>query len=187
MNTNIEKQKQIADELLSKLEAIDPYLIVAGGAPRDWWFGKEATDIDVFLHVPEGRPHNYIKKQFNALGLSVESVKTGESLPDNYKMNPDLKCVFNISGYSTPVQVMVMRTPTFHSVLPKFALSICMAWYKDGKIRTDKHFNTSVKYNVIYRCNELYNNEHQYLQKIVDKFPEHKYYSSYQQFLESLV
>ena len=99
---------------------------------------KEATDIDVFLYVPEWRPRKYIKKQFNALGLSVESIKTGESLPNNYKMNPDLICVFNISGYSTPVQVMVMRTPTWESVLPKFALSICMTWYKDGKIETDK-------------------------------------------------
>lgn len=183
----ITKQKAIADEVLSKLEAIDPFVIVAGGAPRDWWYGKEATDIDVFLHIPADRAQKHMKKQFSALGLNVVSVKTGEFLPDNYKMNPDLVAVFNVAGYDTPVQVMVMRTPTFTSVLPKFALSVCMAWYKDGKIRTDKHFDNSVKHKVIYRRNEVYNNEHQYVKKILGKFPEYKYYSSYQEFLETLI
>lgn len=33
---SVNKQKKLADKILDKLFLIDPYSIVAGGAPRDW-------------------------------------------------------------------------------------------------------------------------------------------------------
>ena len=50
----IEDQKAIADELLAKIELIDKNAILAGGAPRDWWAGVEANDLDFYLYfIPE--------------------------------------------------------------------------------------------------------------------------------------
>lgn len=52
MQTKIDYQKSVADIVLSKLELLDRYCIIAGGAPRDWYLGMEATDIDVYLYYP---------------------------------------------------------------------------------------------------------------------------------------
>lgn len=196
---NIAKQKQIADEVLQKLEAIDPFCIVAGGAPRDWYFGKEASDIDVFVHVPV-RTQKILSKQLKALGFGVSSEKRGEDLPANYKMNPHLISVCNIDNYDTPVQVMFMNEPTFQSVIPMFALSICKAWYKGEDIQrykskgevqtgvqTTKDFDLSVKFKSVFKCSDLYNNEHKYLKKILAKFPDYKYYESKSKFIDNVV
>ena len=48
MNT-IEQQKLVADKVLNQLYLICPEAIVAGGAPRDWYLGKPANDIDVYF------------------------------------------------------------------------------------------------------------------------------------------
>ena len=42
----VESQKQLADEILLKISMYDPYVIVAGGAPRDWWMGRQAAAIN---------------------------------------------------------------------------------------------------------------------------------------------
>ena len=44
---SIVKQQLTANDILSKLEIIDPYVILAGGAPRDWYFGDECRDLMV--------------------------------------------------------------------------------------------------------------------------------------------
>lgn len=49
MKTVLE-QKDIARELLCKLEITDPNCILAGGAPRDWWFDKVANDLDFYVY-----------------------------------------------------------------------------------------------------------------------------------------
>lgn len=180
----IETQKQIAREVLHKLEAIDPYCILAGGAPRDWKLGREASDLDFFLYVPH-RPNWAVKKQLECLGLVVAQVKAGDNLPINYKLNPFLTCVYDIRyGVDVPIQVMVMNEPTFKSVVPTFALSICQAWWKGGDVQVTKDFLLSEKHRVIYKTNELYNNEHHYLEKILAKFPDYRYYQSKLEFLE---
>ena len=45
----IDTQKYIATELLHILECVDPCAILAGGAPRDWYFNKPANEFR-FLH-----------------------------------------------------------------------------------------------------------------------------------------
>lgn len=47
----IEHQKFVADTILYKLFPIDPYCICAGGAPRDWYLGKVASDLDIFIYT----------------------------------------------------------------------------------------------------------------------------------------
>lgn len=48
---NIQKQKQITDEVLEKIRKfVSPNALVAGGAPRDWSHNKEAKDIDLYFN-----------------------------------------------------------------------------------------------------------------------------------------
>lgn len=47
---DIVEQKQIASILLRKLEVLDLWCIVAGGAPRNWLGGQLARDLDIYIH-----------------------------------------------------------------------------------------------------------------------------------------
>lgn len=114
------------------------------------------------------------------VGIEPESHKAGHNLPEWYKKNPDLRCVYNCSVQGVPVQIMVMLKPTFRSVLPNFPLSICKVWYKNYEIVADKEFKRSIAHHVIVKTSEIYNNADAYIKKIVDKFPGYKYYSSWE-------
>lgn len=177
-NTDIiSNQQHVADTILEKLFPIDPYCIVAGGAPRDWHLGKPASDIDVFFYCGQ-HTLNTIHDMLVCAGISYEELKLGGTIPEWYKHNPHLKGVYCLVVSGVKVQLMRMDEPTFESVLPQFPLSICHAWYKDGVIHTEKPFLRSIKHKAIYKTNTIYNNEHEYVKKILTKFPEYKYYDA---------
>jgi hypothetical protein len=182
MSYLIDSQRVVADEILHMMYLIDPYCIVAGGAPRDWYFGKEATDIDLFFHCPQASTQATMEEMLKRAGFKVTTVKDGENIPDWYKKNPCLQTVYETGIDGVKVQLLRMNKPTWNSVIDKFPLSICKAWYKNGKIVLEKDFVRSVKFEAIYKTNMIYNNEHQYIQKVLAKFPQYKYYQS----LESL-
>jgi hypothetical protein len=46
---NVQEQKEISAEVLMALKCIDCDAIIAGGAPRNWYFGELARDIDCYL------------------------------------------------------------------------------------------------------------------------------------------
>ena len=45
----IERQKDLSKELLLEISEYFDYALVAGGAPRNWTFGKTANDIDIYV------------------------------------------------------------------------------------------------------------------------------------------
>lgn len=46
MILTVDEQKEIADEVLIKIENMDRNCIIIGGAPRDWFTSK----LDVMIH-----------------------------------------------------------------------------------------------------------------------------------------
>lgn len=176
--SRIEKQKRVADIILEKLTAVDPYAIVAGGAPRDWYFNKEATDIDVYIHVSLNVLNKDVKRQIEVCGFTVLSEKDGKNIPEDYKLNPNIRTVINTTLEGEDIQIMVMLKPTFDSVVDKFAVSLSKIWYKNGKVNITKDFEISVKHSVMYKCSDLYGDSHKYIQKLKNKFPEFKYFAS---------
>ena len=183
----IQKQMEVADDVLDKLYLIDPYAILAGGAVRDWYFNKEASDLDIFFYSPQSKTMSVMDSLLLKAGLQIDFVKAGKSIPDWYKKNPDLKCIYEMTINNTKVQLIRMTRPTFRSVVTNFPLSICDAWYKNGESHYGKHFTRSNEHNCIYKTNEIYADEHQYIQKILAKFPDMKYYDSFTKFAESMI
>jgi hypothetical protein len=186
---SIEKQIKIADEIMEKLETFDPTCILAGGAPRDWYFGNLATDLDFFVHWRpdfEGQKWRY-RVQLEKLGFKVTQ-KTGEGLPENYRRNPHLITVFEFKYKGEVIQVMFMDEKTFNCVVKLFPFGICQAWYKrhfvdDGignvwnssGIQTSTEFEWSVKHKTLRLINDLYNDADGYIEKIRSKFPDYDY------------
>jgi len=181
MNKNtIEYQKIIADEVMGKLETFDPTCILAGGAPRDWYFGNLATDLDFFVYFrPDFTSQIWrYSKLLKTLGFNMKRKGTdlAERIPADYKQNPNLICVYEQEYKSVKIQVMFMNEKTFTSVIPRFPFGICQAWYKPGYgINTSAKFDYSAKHKLLILLNDLYNDADGYVEKIRSKFPDYDY------------
>lgn len=179
----IRQQKFIADKVLHAIEGFDPTCIVAGGAPRDWWLGREASDIDLFFHYREGGTAREVKTLLErAIGKSVSRLGT-DRFSEEYKVNKDLKTVWEAEIEGMRVQFMEMSIPTW-TVVDHFPLTICKAWYKHGCVQAYPEFKKSVEGMFIIKTNELYLDGSRYLNKIKGKFPDFKYYSNYEEFFQ---
>jgi len=184
MTKTIQKQMEIADKILDKLETFDPTCILAGGAPRDWYFGKLATDLDFFVYFRPDLQLIYINQILKGIGFGNFQVKGSSDIPENYKRNPHLLYVFEGEFCGEVVQIMFMDSPTFGCVVDLFPFGICQAWYKgqycvDYFTKTPVHvtmeFEKSVNHKILYLINELYNDSDGYIEKIRSKFPEYLY------------
>ena len=169
----IKTQKEFADCLIYKIRAIDPYCIVAGGAPRDWHFCKEATDIDIYIY--SNHRNVIVEKQLTALGFELERLGVNTEESANTYSNPNITGVFEILNLQFKAQVIVLNISTF-KLLDTFCLSICKAWYTPERgVNLTTDFKLTEKSGVIFRTGELYNMPEAYLNKIKKKFPDFKY------------
>ena len=171
------EQKTIADYILGRLFLIDPYCILAGGAPRDWSQGLVANDLDFYIH--SSNPIDVVKKQLDhlqfddvgSLGYSKESLEESGSA---YCSMKDLRHVFETHYHGVKVQFMVMGKPTFFSVVPKFGVTISKFWYKDGVIHDTPEARASFASKVIgyrddFSCKETY------FKKMKERYPDYTF------------
>lgn len=181
---NVSEQRKVADLIMAKLVAIDPEVILAGGAPRDWFFGNEATDFDFYVHAPAFRTSWEFKKQLEAIGLEID-----KSLPppEDYENNPDLFMVYNISGFGVPVQVMVMKERVGQQTIDKFGLSLSKIYYKDGVTISSWEFKTGSRQKVMWKCGQIFGNHEKYIEKIKGKFPDFEYFDSMEEMVKNLL
>jgi hypothetical protein len=160
----IERQKEIADDLLYRLEQIDPYCILAGGAPRDWYNGNEANDLDFYIYGYEW-PTHLILDRLARVGITGLKSLGGKPSEDNiYSTMKSLRAVFESTIAGIKVQIMIMNDPTFRSVVNSFGVTISKFWYKAGRISAEPEALMSIKYKVIgyrddFSCKETYYNK----------------------------
>lgn len=186
----IAMQKAVADKCLSMIELIDPTAIVAGGAPRDWYFGKEASDIDIFFYFRTDLCLSVVEFQLQQIGffglksLGKHELETDES---QYSKNPSLRYVWETEVDGEVVQLILMDSPTFLGAVSRFPLNICRIWYKTGQINLTQDFKRAVRWKAIVKCGNLYADSDRYLEKIKSKFPEYGFYSSYEQLAKEVL
>lgn len=144
----IEDQKVIADELLAKIELIDKNAILAGGAPRDWWAGVEANDLDFYLYfIPEnGIEHTRRTLEF-LTGIELKYLGADENYEGGMK---ELQAVLDGTYKGQKVQFMLMSKPTFSCVIPHFGASTSMVWYKGKRVTTSPEFLISLAKKTLY-------------------------------------
>ena len=169
--TTIEHQQNVAREILHKLECADPHAILAGGAPRNWYFGKPANDLDFYVYLPE-TTCSFEELRWKRLGLNVTHVEYEHKRHNKYKNMPDLFRMYEGVLQGVPFQVMVMNKSTFDSVLPYFGTSICKVWWKGDDIRTTVEFLMSVYQCKIY-MQEGYLVTDYHIEKMSKYFPEY--------------
>jgi|SRR4028118_202838 hypothetical protein len=177
MNAKIEHQKLVADKVLEKLELLDRWCIVAGGAPRDWYLGNEAKDIDVYLYDSR-KTYVYASQReglLKALGFEIDSKHEDWTVPELYKSNHYIAHLYNSTFLGETVQIIFVSEPTFVSVIDTFPISISKVWYKGGEVYTTDDFDRSIKHKILYKTVDSYEEDNKYLLKIREKFSDYKY------------
>lgn len=164
----IESQMKVADEVINKLRAVDPFCIVAGGAPRDWYFGNCANDIDVYIWQQHSTQCSKIR-QLKYAGFDCSPVGY-EGNRELYEKNSMIEGVFSVSSHEFPVQIISLNKATY-GVVDTFPFSICQAWYTPEQgIQLEKNFRITEKTGYIFRTNPVYADGDKYIQKITERF-----------------
>lgn len=174
----IKHQKTVADKFLKALERLNPSVIVAGGAPRDWSEGKPAKDIDVFIHynlvgTAIAVVSNFIQQELPE--VEFISVKTDERIPEHYKRNPSLKGVLTYMCEDVEVQVMVLSEPTYDLMRKHFPVSSSMYWYKHGRLDSgsgETYLFEEYKIQLVHPEYFKELNSNPYMLKIRERYPE---------------
>jgi hypothetical protein len=184
MNTTIEKQQLIAEELLHILEGADPHVILAGGAPRDWYFNKLANDLDFYVYL-QPATQCFENLRWKSLGLDLEHIGrevSGET--GDYECMEHLSRVYEGLYKGQKYQVMVMRKSTFDCVVSNFGCSVCMAWWKgiNGGVRVTEQFLLSHATKTLF-IKDDYTAKVVHVAKMQERYPNYttksfKYYDS---------
>lgn len=88
----IKTQKAVTRNLLKKLQETNWNAIVAGGAPRNWYFNTPANDIDVFIELRKLKMPQYSNNK-----MYYPSQKILEGYLEKVM---DIKDIFNVATHS---------------------------------------------------------------------------------------
>lgn len=177
---SIQRQKSIGQELLSKLEVLDPCVVIAGGAPRDWYLGKEANDLDIYLsyhpNLTLGSNKRSISKVLNLPENVIETL--GVQFDENvdrstkYVINPAVRCVYEFEYRGIKAQIINMRTEFVD--VTEFCFNICQAWTSDcERIYVTDDFKYATDHKIIFKTGHFYSHKGAYIEKMKGKFPEY--------------
>lgn len=168
MRDIISKQMETANKVIKRLRAVDPYCIVAGGAPRDWYFGNAANDIDVYIWQQHHTQRAKIR-QLKCAGFDVSPVGYDDNR-EMYEKNKMIEFVFDVKGYEEKVQIISLSCKTF-DIVKTFPFSICQAWYTPERgIMLERDFVMTEKTGYIFRTNPVYADGDSYINKITERF-----------------
>jgi|GWRWMinimDraft_6_1066014.scaffolds.fasta_scaffold61522_1 hypothetical protein len=164
---NISLQKQTAELLYKQITIIDPECILVGGAPRDWYFNQEATDLDFFF-VPSAEIS--IQYLMSLLGISLVSRRGTTAHHLCEKMPGPLKiweAVFN----SIKIQLVEISSKEIMSVaVDELHLSISkIVWLPSDNFKIHKDFSKTLETSIIYGKSG-YDLNSPYAQKILAKY-----------------
>ena len=209
---SIEKQKEVTNKVLDTLRSNGfNDVLVCGGAPRDWYMGNEANDVDVYVGRSSDAVLNfgYLELALNndlgvqdfrymvdedvetasdveigsiLLGLDPPKVKT--TVPDQYRHNKYLNQVTECTVEGVKFQFMdITGTTTAIGSYAMFPFNLCLATYDGERIRTSELFGDGIHDKVLCKINQDYDEEETYVKKIKSRFPDYTYCSKVTEWL----
>lgn len=171
---NIDRQQDLAGLLLNVFKLIDPAAMIAGGAPRDWYFGKEARDIDIYF-----RAGNYSEEELTETleGFGITELKliprtTTEGT--NYAELPGLLKVFGGNYCGLELNIMLMEKGCYWEIVKDFDTSICQCWWNGVTFTYSKAFKDTIESFVIM-LHPKYNGREAHVRKIAKRFPDFRF------------
>lgn len=186
----IKHQQVVADKVLNMVKAIDTTSVIAGGAPRDWYLGIPATDLDVYIRI-QYNPSLTVCSVVNSLKLQgfediqevgdsrinsfdkKNMIVTESKSPAEYCYDPHILMVLQ-STYEGEIVQFIISTRKQKETIMDFYASLSMVWYKDETIFTTTLFELSVKNKVIVVTGTQFLGN-KYYEKIKLKFSDYEW------------
>lgn len=153
----IQSQKLVADKLMADLKQQFGNATVAGGAPRDWYFGDTARDIDVYVKLEDTGVMFKSKSEYQAdairgvTNLYLLKPKLLGKLDENYGDISDLKTfisVFEMTYEGNLINIIFLKGKE-QEVYDHFDMSICKIKYEDGVILESGDFADTIQSGII--------------------------------------
>lgn len=168
---NIEQQKQIAKNVYDKLKLADPDCLLAGGAPRDWYFGELCNDLD-FYFCSTACTMGSTKRQLKAIGFENVKHIADPYTSELYKSMEGLLRIWECEYAGMKVQFIQLCTPQNRwKVVDNMDISICKAYCKqnDMSIVLHQDFKLTVASRVMF-LKEGYGWEQKHAIKMFERF-----------------
>lgn len=167
----IEKQEEVAKKVFGRLKKLCYGAILAGGAPRDWFFGTPANDLDFYFYGSEEECWK-TKEQLKLCGFDEELTRTDRGWESClYKYTEGIIRVFNTNIEGVDVQLIQLDSAkSLNKVVDGFSVSLCKIWCgEDLEFRIHQDFALTVKTGVMF-LSEGYKYQDPHPKKIVDRY-----------------
>lgn len=168
------EQRDIATKLLNNLFTIDTFAMIAGGAPRDWYLGDTARDLDVYLRMPNHDTMGKVVDVCTQLGMvdvkAMERSTKSNECEFAYSQLPNLKWVFEGKFAGVPVNIMVMEEGKREEIVKDFDLGICKVWFDGEKSYYTEEFMMAVQNNICL-VHPKYKGTEMHIRKMKSRFP----------------
>lgn len=164
---DIEAQQSVAKYIYKIMKDVSSSCILVGGAPRDWYFGTEASDLDFFFLKKESSEvaDGVIANQLN---LSRKEGTLDHHLKD-YQAGPLVIWEGSVDGLKVQL-VEIESEHVFELAVDQLHLSISKVVWKDcGEFILYPEFEKTLSDKIIY-CKKGFDPQSKYAQKIVGKF-----------------
>jgi len=162
INAEVRNQMDVVDDFLNLIKGEGWSTIVAGGAPRDWFFNKKAKDIDIFLPPMDVQEiASILKEKYNLVCI----IKMSEDIDETYR-SPNLLAVIDFKYLNTDFQ-FIFQTQDLDP-LTHFGCSLSLITYDNFNIKPTQQFLRCIKNSTLIfleSCNATY------LKKNIKKFP----------------
>ena len=198
MRNMIEHQKAVAKSVLKKLQTLDLYAVLAGGACRDWLLDKEATDLDFYMYYNPKYPSSSLEEVLVRLFGDIDVTEVERKPNDwydnleeddrkrfdkevlskqgfRYTSDMSISNVFEFTIDDVKCQVIFKNDLVYaENLISSFCFDICQAYSLNiDEIRTTEKFDKAVKHKAIQIAGEFYSQKDAYIKKIKSKFPDY--------------
>tara|TARA_R110000787_G_C13308602_1_gene435265 strand:- start:50 stop:631 length:582 start_codon:yes stop_codon:yes gene_type:complete len=172
MSKTIEEQKEIAEDVLTQLEIICPHAILAGGAPRDWYMGTPANDLDIYFSLdPDSKAasnRSQLKKVLPE-GMVLQKEHASNRNP-MYKHMKALRRIYYYTYRGMDVQLIQLdQLRDVFGAVDNMSCSICKAWWKKKGVVTTYDFRLTLKSEHMF-LNDAYKWGDYHPQKMEERF-----------------
>ena len=176
----INKQLEIADELLE----VFPHALLLGGAPSNWFFKKEANDLDFYIYDSRGIVlscllHNKFISDWDDV-ISLKQEDTHEL--EDYDGIDILADIFEFSYKGMRVQFMIMKEdapPEY--IFEYFTSTICEFQYKDQEVSCSDDAKETIEYKKILFKKPI-ESEKKHYDKMKSYFPDYEIVENWKPF-----
>lgn len=170
---NFKTQITFAEELLSKLQMIDPFAMVAGGAPRDWELKKYANDLDIYLRMPNHNTLTLVENVLRVFGVYKLRLLT-KNENANYEKLPDLKWVFEGYYCNQRINIMVITKGIREEIVSNFDVSLCECWFDGNEIKSTNKYKLTKETKICF-VHKNYTGKELHITKMMNRFTDYMF------------